>query len=200
MIRDLSKSIIQNDQLKGTLTKTIVSNSPLNDTETTGVSKEDIVKHAIKRILSLEGGYVNDPDDSGGETIFGITRKNYPNLRLWSIVDKTKNKQSIKLNDHIDEVTMVYQTYNPLKYMKEFTIDEFVGLYAFAINAGLGRIRKISEIYGLYDRSNSSKWKVAILSHYNRLIKIPKNKKFKKGWQRRLVETFRDEEMKLSEV
>lgn len=200
MIRDLSKGIIQNDQLRGTLTTTIVSNSSLNDTEITGVSKEDIVKQAIKRILSLEGGYINDPDDSGGETIFGITRKNYPNLRLWSIVDKTKNKQSIKLNDHIDEVTKVYQTYNPLKYMKEFTIDEFVGLYAFAINAGIGRIRKISEIYGLYDRSNSSKWKVAILSHYNRLIKIPKNKKFKKGWQRRLVETFRDEEMKLSEV
>lgn len=200
MIRDLSKSIIHNDQSTGMLTKTIASSSSINDTGITNVSKEDVVKYAIKKILLLEGGYTNDPDDSGGETIFGITRKNYPNLKLWNIVDNTKNKKSIKLNDHIDEVMMVYQKFNPLRYMREFTIDEFVGLYAFAINAGIGRVRKISEIYGLYDRLNSSKWKIAIISHYNRLIKIPKNRKFKKGWQRRLVETFRDEEMKLSEV
>ncbi|KQC03133.1 MAG: hypothetical protein APR55_07045, partial [Methanolinea sp. SDB] len=29
-----------------------------------------------------EGGYVNDPDDPGGETKFGISRKRYPDLDI----------------------------------------------------------------------------------------------------------------------
>lgn len=200
MIRDLNKRIILNDQCNSKLTKLVLLSNSVEASKDENISTTDIIKYAIRRVLSMEGGYVNDPDDSGGETIFGITRKNYPNLKLWKDVDSKSNKRLIKLSDHIDEVTMVYQKYNPLRYMKEFTIDEFVGVYAFAINAGIGRVRDISEIYGAYDRSNGSKWKIAILSHYNRLIKVPKNRKFRKGWQKRLIETFRDENMKLEEV
>lgn len=37
-----------------------------------------------------EGGYVNDPTDSGGETYCGISRKNFPNWQGWKIVDGYK--------------------------------------------------------------------------------------------------------------
>lgn len=33
---------------------------------------------AIERILSHEGGYVNDPRDPGGETQWGISKRSYP--------------------------------------------------------------------------------------------------------------------------
>lgn len=44
-------------------------------------------ENAIEKTLSWEGGYVNDPDDPGGETNFGLTRAwldsaNYPGLDL----------------------------------------------------------------------------------------------------------------------
>lgn len=32
----------------------------------------------IERVLSHEGGYVNDPRDPGGETKFGIAKRSYP--------------------------------------------------------------------------------------------------------------------------
>lgn len=37
-----------------------------------------------------EGGYNKDPDDKGGETIFGISRNNWPNWPGWKVVDFTK--------------------------------------------------------------------------------------------------------------
>ncbi len=35
-------------------------------------------EQAIDIILNLEGGYVNDPHDRGGETKYGITKARYP--------------------------------------------------------------------------------------------------------------------------
>ena len=36
----------------------------------------------IDRLLSHEGGYVNDPHDPGGETKFGISKRSYPRLNI----------------------------------------------------------------------------------------------------------------------
>jgi lysozyme family protein len=35
---------------------------------------------AFHRLLGHEGGYVNHPNDPGGETIWGITRRDHPDL------------------------------------------------------------------------------------------------------------------------
>lgn len=37
---------------------------------------------AIDFVLANEGGYVNDPDDRGGETNFGISKRSYPSLDI----------------------------------------------------------------------------------------------------------------------
>jgi hypothetical protein len=37
---------------------------------------------AIPGVLANEGGYVNDPDDPGGETNFGISKASYPNVDI----------------------------------------------------------------------------------------------------------------------
>ena len=37
----------------------------------------------------MEGGYVNDPDDPGGETNFGISKRSYPQLDIKALsIDK----------------------------------------------------------------------------------------------------------------
>lgn len=37
---------------------------------------------AVEIILNQEGGYIWNKDDPGGETNFGITKRNYPNLNI----------------------------------------------------------------------------------------------------------------------
>jgi len=46
---------------------------------------------AIERILGHEGGYVNDPNDPGGETKFGISKRSYPNVDIKNLtLDQAK--------------------------------------------------------------------------------------------------------------
>ena len=46
----------------------------------------------IEKVLEHEGGYVNDPNDLGGETNFGITKRFYPDLDIKNLT-KEEAKQ-----------------------------------------------------------------------------------------------------------
>lgn len=37
---------------------------------------------AFEELIGIEGGYVNDPTDRGGETKYGISKRAYPNLDI----------------------------------------------------------------------------------------------------------------------
>lgn len=40
---------------------------------------------AVDRVIRLEGGYVNDPSDPGGETKYGISKRSYPHLDITNL-------------------------------------------------------------------------------------------------------------------
>lgn len=46
---------------------------------------------AITAVLNEEGGYVNDPDDPGGETKYGISKRYHPDVDIANLtIDKAK--------------------------------------------------------------------------------------------------------------
>jgi lysozyme family protein len=47
---------------------------------------------AFNRVIDNEGGYVNNPDDRGGETNFGISKKAYPHLDIKEITEAQAEK------------------------------------------------------------------------------------------------------------
>lgn len=60
---------------------------------------------AFEKVVFNEGGYVNDPDDAGGETYMGISRRAHPNAIIWK---------------HIDKITAKYKTAKTItKYLKQ---------------------------------------------------------------------------------
>ena len=42
----------------------------------------------VEIILKLEGGYVNDPADPGGETNFGISKRSFPSLDIKNLTEE----------------------------------------------------------------------------------------------------------------
>ncbi len=54
--------------------------------------------NAFQKTISFEGGYVNDPDDRGGETYKGISRLNWPDWEGWKIIDLYKKHKPGNLN------------------------------------------------------------------------------------------------------
>ena len=104
----------------------------------------DIIKHTIE----LEGGYVNDKADKGGETYKGISRVHWPEWGGWSIIDEYKQigGEFHKLIDGNPEVQrMVYQFYyqnfmRPFDQIKHYAISE--ELFDTAVNMGVGTAAK----------------------------------------------------------
>lgn len=50
----------------------------------------------FNKLILSEGGYVDDPDDAGGETYLGISRNNNPKWVGWEVIDDIKKKYGTK--------------------------------------------------------------------------------------------------------
>ena len=53
-------------------------------------------------IVDVEGGYVNDPQDSGGETKYGISKRAYPDLDIANLSEE--DAASIYKRDYWDRI------------------------------------------------------------------------------------------------
>ena len=53
--------------------------------------------------MQAEGGYSNNPADTGGETFKGVSRKNNPNWSGWAIIDAIKATNPPSLNAALNQ-------------------------------------------------------------------------------------------------
>jgi lysozyme family protein len=142
---------------------------------------------AIKHVLRWEGEYVNDKDDLGGETKYGITKRRYPNLNIADLT--VEEAVAIYRRDFYEELNI-----NLLpKHLQYIVFDG-------CINQGPGwTIKALQKLSGVKAdgvigplTANAAKdvHLVAMISkRYNRYVFIARyrnNKKFLKGWLNRL--------------
>lgn len=94
---------------------------------------------AINRVLGNEGGYVNDPNDPGGETQWGISKRAYPSLDIKSLT--RDSAVAIYKTDFWDRVH-AEQLPSLLRFQ---TLD-------FAVNCGIDTaVRKLQAAAGVAD-------------------------------------------------
>lgn len=100
-------------------------------------------ENAFQLMITHEGGYVNDPDDPGGETYKGVARKSWPKWLGWHIIDLLKRQAGFPGNldsnaDLQSEVQAFYEIefWNRISgsLIQEQSIAN--SIFDFAVNAG----------------------------------------------------------------
>jgi len=151
----------------------------------------------IEVILKHEGGYVNDPDDLGGETKYGITKRRYPDMNI-KVLTKEKAKQI-----YYDDFYMKMH----LQYIKDDSLA--LHLLDMGVNAGkrtavkllqvllkdcvvdgqIGPVtgRKASSADVLVDLVDA--YKAKRIEYYYKVSLLRNNQKFLKGWINRVYST-----------
>lgn len=149
-------------------------------------------EEAFDRLIGYEGGYVNDPQDPGGETNWGISKRAYPNV-------------AIALLSRSDAAQI---------YRRDFwnACGQYLhGAVAFqvfdaAVNHGIGNaVRFLQRAVGVADDGH---WGAISLAAYNKLelsdalmlflaergefmVKLSTFERFGRGWMRRIFQNLR---------
>ncbi|MBM3602744.1 MAG: peptidoglycan-binding protein [Alphaproteobacteria bacterium] len=151
----------------------------------------------IAFILKHEGGYVNDPHDAGGETNFGISKRQYPNLDI-----KNLTKQ---------QAAEIYQR-DYYAMVKGDSLPAWLALLLtdFGVNAGTGTAARLLQrilgqaVDGILGKNSLAAVQMALSNpnnqlrqdyvagrraHYQNLVaQKPSQQKFLKGWLNRTNE------------
>jgi lysozyme family protein len=131
---------------------------------------------AIKFVLYHEGGYVNDPNDPGGETKFGISKKAYPALDIRNLTEE--QARGIYKKDY----------WQP---SRADTLDDSLALVHFdtAVNMGLKRANALLEASG----QNAGDYLLKRIGFYVALTrKNAKLKTFLNGWIGRVMDCYNE--------
>ena len=107
---------------------------------------------AYKRTAKFEGGYVNDPNDRGGETYAGISRRAHPKWAGWATIDRAKKEKNFpkNLSSNVvlqQQVRTLYRNnyWTPIwgdRIKRQEVANE---LYDFGVNAGVGTSIKLQQ-------------------------------------------------------
>lgn len=145
------------------------------------------------RVIGHEGNYVNNPNDPGGETKFGISKRAYPNLVIKSLTEE--DALNIYRRDFWNRIGM-----DRLPYGVQFQ------LFDFAVNSGIETaIRYFQRALGVADDGHFGPISYAAstvstesdmimnlnaerLDYMTRLKNWPD---FGKGWARRIAQNLR---------
>lgn len=129
----------------------------------------------VAKVFQDEGGYTNDPADSGGKTNFGITQKET------SIDVKTITKEQAKA---------IYKK----KYWDALDCDNLPAgvdytVFDYGVNSGVGRASKVYKSFKTLEPLKAidaiNNERQTFLN--NLVVRRPKDKKFLKGWTARVA-------------
>lgn len=92
---------------------------------------------AFDRLLGHEGNYSNDPKDPGGETMFGVSKRSYPNVDIKNLT--VQGAKGIYLRDFWQPLADAHPA---VKFQ----------VFDFAVNGGLSvAVRKLQAAIGVAD-------------------------------------------------
>lgn len=148
-------------------------------------------------VLAHEGGYVNDPDDPGGETKYGVSKKSYPHVDIASLT--IEQAKDIYYEDwwlplkcpqiHDDKVAQKYldTCVNTGKGTGTKILQRALQMigYRITVDGAIGP-KTLAAVNAADPQALLVAMRQQQKAHYEQLIqKNPKLEKFRRGWMRR---------------
>lgn len=123
---------------------------------------------AFDMVIGAEGGYVNDPQDPGGETKFGISKRAYPTLDIASLT--LEQAKDIYLRDYWGPAGCAAQMNDAMALL----------IFDCAVNQGVSRAKRIADT-----AHDPVAFQAERALHY---ASLPTFDHYGRGWMRRLFE------------
>lgn len=114
---------------------------------------------AFNLMIANEGGYVNDPQDPGGETYKGIARKIWPDCQIWVMIDALKQKSALNrvpvtsVEIEIDnQLQLLVKEFYYLNFWQKIKGDAITdqdianAIFDFAVNAGISTSASLAQM------------------------------------------------------
>jgi len=149
---------------------------------------------AFDKLISHEGGYVDNPNDPGMETKFGISKRSYPDIDIKALT--------------LDSAKAIYKR----DYWDRAQCDSLPPAVSFqvfdaAVNSGIGQsIRFLQRAVGVVDDGSVGPLTLAaiqrrdsseVVAHFNAerlefMTRLSTWETFGKGWARRISDNLRE--------
>lgn len=153
----------------------------------------NIFETMFDRLMGHEGGYVNNPDDPGGETNWGISKRSYPNV-------------NIKTLTRLQARDIYYQDFWLPLNANQLHDGVAYELFDFAVNSGISTaIRAFQRALGVADDGHFGPRSLAAaqaMSESDQIMRVLAERldfmtrtsgwpTFGKGWARRIATNLR---------
>ena len=104
------------------------------------------VRQIAKQIVAREGGYVNDPDDPGGSTNFGVTLGTLKHLGLDVTQDGQITKDDVKALTPEQAVEIFVRDYFQAPRINELPPGLQASVFDMFVNAGANAVRILQRL------------------------------------------------------
>ena len=176
----------------------------------------DLFSKCYDHILKNEGVYANDPQDKGGETYIGISRKYHATWEGWSLIDEYKQMNGFPNNAYSDDdLNEMVRDFYKNKFYDRMELDLIVNensvlqIFDMGVNAGIKTAIKLAQkacdaslivdgIMGIKTAFEINHWGFKFfdlyvkqrIEHYNGIVeRKPSQGKFLNGWINRAKNT-----------
>ena len=145
---------------------------------------------ALEFTLRWEGGYANHPNDPGGETYRGISRRAHPNWSGWSVVDGMSDLRTNQFISELDPLVGDFYKENYWDPVQGDDLPTFVAKAVFdhAVHSGVRRASQAlqREVGAKVDGQIGDRTIEATWVHCDRLG-AKKLISYRKGWLEHLA-------------
>lgn len=129
---------------------------------------------AFQIVVGIEAGYVNDPQDRGGETKYGVSKRAYPELDIQNLT--LAEAKAIYLRDYWERAGC-----NLLSWERALCV------FDCSVNQGVGTARTLlQQSSDMPEFMSQRALRYAATAHFDR---------FGHGWMKRLFNVFKESQV-----